>query len=862
MLKHLLTGFTLIAAAITVSAKSITPEEALSRLSDGNMRPAMPAKDGVKPRLVHTAKTTDGQPAVYIFNRGDDNDGFMILSADDTAYPLLGYSDCGTADATNLPPALEWWLGEYARQIEYANAHGITDGAEKNKVDIRSTWEPVAPQLNTRWDQVEPYYNLCPIYGNENTYTGCVATAMAQVAKYWNYPEVGKGSISYECEEISKRLSMNFALKKFDWKNMRDEYKKGQYTAAEAEAVAYLMKACGYAVKMSYSTSSSGALAMNIANGLKKYLDYDKNMVYDMRMYHSSTEWEKIIYDNLKNVGPVIYGGGSMLGGGHSFVCDGYDGNGMFHFNWGWSGMSDGYFSLDALNPESLGSGGGAGGGYNFTQDAVLGIQPPTGAEVKEQPELLTQQGSLVAQILSGYLTFDLDMENSSMWVNYNPSTLHVEMGARFEPQGATPGEVKYYSVSNKRYSIRPGYGFVAHSVSSDGGADTGLNPLISVETLASELADGVYKVTLETRDYTDDNAAWQKILCPYGYYDYVTVTKSGSTVTVSDIPAPSLDIVKGEITTKLMPYNSVKVSVELSNPSDIELSTGLAPVLVADGVMYFVGESVYVTVQPHETLTKQWNTAMSLLQQIAAPTSPVSYQLLFLDEKSLLFYEFVGSATMYPQEYPDIRISTSPRVTNAMRVVNSDNATTYYISDPTDIQVETEVMVMSEFSYPLLTCLCQKEEEGLAILSAAGKTEFFKLSLKPRKVTTTLNYPLLISGDQYLLYLAYQAGGYIALPNEKDVYVILETAGVDDVTVDGRLTVGYDRATREVKAAAAAGVTSLAAYTVSGTLVGSADGGNGDAVATLSLADAPEGVIIVRAADVHGNTRTMKIVR
>lgn len=860
MLKHILTGFALIAVAITASAKPITPEEALARLRSGNTRMSVAAKGGITPRLIHTTETADGNPAVYLFNRGEDS-GFMVLAADDTAYPLLGYADEGNADPSNLPPALEWWLGEYARQIEYANSKGISAESSKYKIDIRAGWEPIAPQIKTKWDQIEPYYNMCPLVGMDYAYTGCVATAMAQVAKYWNYPAVGKGYISYECSDISKRLDMDFSLRKFDWDNMLDSYLPGHYSQKEADAVAYLMKACGYAVKMSYSTSSSGALAMNIANGMKKYLNYDKNMVYDMRMYHSSSEWEKIIYDNLKNVGPVLYGGGSMLGGGHSFVCDGYDGNGLFHFNWGWSGMSDGYFSLDALNPDALGSGGGNGGGYNFTQDAVLGIQPPTGDEVKDQPSLLTMQGSLVAEIISGYLTFDLDMENGAMWVNYNPSTLRVEVGAKFIPQGNTPGDVKYFNVSNKRYVINPGYGFVAHSITSDN-VDVGLNPLISVDTMVEELADGVYKVVLETRDYTNDDAPWQPILCPYGYYDYVTVTKSGNNVTVKDVPAPSLDVTRGEITTKLMPYNVVKVSVDISNPSDIELSTGLAPVLVGNNTMLFIGESVYVTVQPHESITKEWYTSMNVMQQMTMPTEATTYQLLFLDERSLLFYDFAGTATMYPQEYPDITINSDPRVKNAVRTEETATATTYYISDPCNIEVTTRVVIQSDFSYPLLSCLCLPEDDKLAILTMSGSNQFFTSSRLPRTINTTLNYPTFEAGVKYLLYTCYTAGGYVALPSNKLVYVTMESAGVEDITVDAELSINYDRGSRSLTAVAASGVASLSAYSISGSLIGAAYGEDSDSTLTLSLDDAPQGVIIARATDSRGNTKTVKIVR
>ena len=171
---------------------------------------------------------------------------------------------------------------------------------------------------------------------------------------YWKYPERGKGTITYTASTIQKRLSMNFAAKAFDWANMLDRYEAGQYDDTQAGAVAYLMKACGYAVKMDYGTDSSGALAMNVANALTRYFDYDGNIDYQLRQYYSSTEWAEKMYANLRDVGPVIYGGGSMIGGGHSFICDGYSSDGYFHFNWGWTGMSNGYFKLEGLNPYAL----------------------------------------------------------------------------------------------------------------------------------------------------------------------------------------------------------------------------------------------------------------------------------------------------------------------------------------------------------------------------------------------------------------------------------------------------------------------------------------------------------------------------
>ncbi|MCM1451195.1 MAG: C10 family peptidase, partial [Clostridium sp.] len=349
-------------AAMPLMAKTLSPEEALARANQDTNGKRMAASAPLK--LAHTSKTPSGEAAVYVFNRGE-NLGYMLLGADDMALPVLGYSDEGSFAVENISPDFEWWLSEYGRRIEYANQSGALSGASaedqgegpKFLFATAVKGEAIAPQIKTLWDQIEPYNNKAPLYGANRTYTGCVATAMAQVMNYWQYPEKGQGSISYTSESIAKKLTLDFSRKKFDWANMLERYIPGEYTSAQADAVAYLMQACGYSVRSDYSTDATGALAMNIRKGLVKYFNYDGNSKYELRAYYTTPEWEQMIYDNLKNVGPILYGGGSYLGGGHSFICDGYDGNGMFHFNWGWSGISNGYFALDALTPDALGTG-------------------------------------------------------------------------------------------------------------------------------------------------------------------------------------------------------------------------------------------------------------------------------------------------------------------------------------------------------------------------------------------------------------------------------------------------------------------------------------------------------------------------
>ena len=255
----------LLFSVFAAEAKTVTPDEALMRANTTPAMRSMAARraPGVRPKLAYTQKTKDGAPAAYIFNYAG-NQGYMILSGDDVALPVLGYNDQGSIDAEALPPQLEWWLQEYARQIEYAVAHGASTVSRDAQPEGPKA-QAIAPMIKTYWDQGAPYNNKCPMLNAQRTYTGCVATAMAQVMKYFNYPAVGQNSISYNDEDgCGKRLSLNFAKRRFDWDNMLDTYKAGEYTDAQAEAVASLMQAAGYSVKMSYAADASGALAMNI----------------------------------------------------------------------------------------------------------------------------------------------------------------------------------------------------------------------------------------------------------------------------------------------------------------------------------------------------------------------------------------------------------------------------------------------------------------------------------------------------------------------------------------------------------------------------------------------------------------------
>lgn len=364
MKKLLLLTSALLTGCMAAMSAPLSPESALARIQTSNSSAARSIH--ITATELKITKSIDNQPAVYMFSRGE-NGGYLVVAADDSTTPLLGYSDQGNLPSAEeeLPDGLRYWLGSLAEQVAFNSRH-----CPKPSIRIeRSQRENIAPLVATKWNQSAPYNDLCPVQNNQRCVTGCVATAMAQVLKYYSYPTKGIGTYSYEWDNNGTKteLSFNYGNTTFDWANMTNTYDANS-TAAQKTAVATLMKACGVAVDMNYTNLSSGAQAWKVGRAYIEQFGYDKGLRYLQRDYFTIPEWEDILYDNLKNYGPITYGGLSN-DGGHEFVCDGYQ-NGYFHINWGWGGMSDGYFLITALDPDAQGIGGSTSG-YNFGQDAI-----------------------------------------------------------------------------------------------------------------------------------------------------------------------------------------------------------------------------------------------------------------------------------------------------------------------------------------------------------------------------------------------------------------------------------------------------------------------------------------------------------
>lgn len=325
----------------------------------------------------------------YAFDIGVNN-GFILISGDDKVQPVLGYCDEGTFSRDGAPKNFIKWLENYKSEIRYAieamDESEATQQVWTSLLEGRSTTlnkkkGGVSPLVTTKWNQ-SPYYNdLCPYDNNkkQRTVSGCVATAMAQIMKFWSYPKTGTGFHSYNHSKFGT-LSANFGSTTYKWSSMPDKL-----TSSDS-AVAILMYHCGVSVDMNYGVAADGGSTAYVISdqspvtncaeyAFKTYFGY-KDATGKIRANYSLSSWINLLQNELDNGQPILYAGFGN-GGGHAFVFDGYDDNDYFHVNWGWGGIYNGYFAVSALNPDDVGTGGGSGG-YNSGQTAIVGIKPPS----------------------------------------------------------------------------------------------------------------------------------------------------------------------------------------------------------------------------------------------------------------------------------------------------------------------------------------------------------------------------------------------------------------------------------------------------------------------------------------------------
>ena len=488
------------------------------------------------------ASTPSDHAAYYVFNNGSGQSGYVIVAGDDRAPAVLGYSDRGHFDTQDIPEALQSLLDGYAAQIE-----ALEQGAKA--APQLTTAGAIAPLVTATWSQNNPFNTLLPfVPSGKHAAVGCVATALAQVMYYWQWPARPTRPIAaYTSQYTSSGQTLSYFMPElpvidFNWPVMQDSYLYSDSTNVAGIAAATLSLYCAQAMEMTFKPSSSGATTSAIPCQAATYFDYDARAHMESRGNYTTQGWADLLYNELAAGRPVIYSG-SKKSGGHAFICDGYDGNGMFHFNWGWNGKSNGYFLLNVLNPDLQGTGSASGTyGYILTQGAIIGFQPDKGGD--HVFELTIRDHVLKSYVgTRSYSSGSFKANVSGIFYNYTSDTLNVQLGwGLFDGQ-----EVVDVLYSRHSSALKPGY-----RITYD---DQQL-------LFGSGMTTGTYRIMPMYCEYGTSN--WRP--CAGSDRSFIEVTINGNSCTVTghgSSAAPDYTI------------NGTTVSGTLHNgrPADINLS-------------------------------------------------------------------------------------------------------------------------------------------------------------------------------------------------------------------------------------------------------------------------------------------------
>ena len=299
--------------------------------------------------------------------------GVVFISKDDDIEPVLGISD-EDFDVNNMPCGMKWWLNTANKSLERMKAKGITYSANPMAASGRPTYF-----IKTYWNQDKPFNNLCPQINGSAAPTGCIATAMAQIMKYYQYPATSKGTGIYSVTTYKDKNDKEGTTKwykrelghTYQWTAMLSSY--GIVSEDENDAVATLMADAGAASQMNYQANGSGTIAWYAAKGFAENFRYDSLAISCLqRDFYTDAEWMELVRKEMEAKQPVLYCGSDEIDGGHAFLLDGIQEDGKVHVNWGWGKSGDGWFDIDVLRPNITGF---TGEGFNIGQSMVLGFK-------------------------------------------------------------------------------------------------------------------------------------------------------------------------------------------------------------------------------------------------------------------------------------------------------------------------------------------------------------------------------------------------------------------------------------------------------------------------------------------------------
>ena len=724
----------------------------------------------------------------YVFNIGE-REGYIILSADDcTGDLVLGYADEGSLDPDNMPENMRAWLQGYDDQIAWMKQHGISqEPAAARGEGTMTIRTPIAPMLTTMWNQDSPYNDRCPYVladpNDGSTITraaaGCLATAGAQVM-YWHQKKYGQQTgrwttttqpiPSYEqtqqpypivtswtdAQHYTTTMTVEAkAPTTIDWSKLADSYPASDEANAE---VAKLIEYIGAGLQMNYGPMSAAAYSL-FPPMLINYFGYNHSAQFVERRYYSYSEWTALMYDQLKNVGPVFFGGQST-GGGHAFVLDGYDEEDYFHVNWGWGGKSNGYFKLSVLYSDKQGIGGSSSSdGYNYFQNATINVNPDNSTGDIDSTIRLT-----VSKVWADVTTFERASAQDVFDLSKN-SPLHIE----------------YYNQTSEEYTFDIALvvlkddtplGMIELGKNEKYGVNTGYNDRYISIQLNGNIPDGTYRMMPICRKSGGGN--WYDMFNANQYYFLLTI--SGNKLTVEPMGIVNL---KAKLAASEQPKvgKPLTITATVTNNGPfysgdlllVHKATQAAKILMAQQIEIAKGQ----TTQYDFTFTPSQDGEMKLM--------------LATDEDSIttITINIAPSTTttgMLSMKKEDITLNEgdfdkgiySNTISGTIKITNSGT------NDHTS-------------GTCIILCKVVNMEEHIG--EEAGKITSDIVIPKGSTKEIPFEFDGLLPGEHYFFYVGY--GETMAKINSSDIFVV--NPGIDSYTADGTLTSEAPKAVVEV---------------------------------------------------------------
>ncbi len=602
------------------------------------------------PRLGGTADTRG--TAYYVFNATAG--GYVIVAGDDRAPAVLAYSDQGTLDTADVPEALQELLDSYAEQIDLLSQQQATATASL------TSRAPIAPMLTATFSQNSPYNIKLPYIEGKHAYVGCVATAVAQVMHYWKYPQSTTMTVPGYTTENLQIFMPALPVTTFNWNMIQPSYLTNDTLSAQGLEAGKLSLYCAQALRMDFKKSSSSAYSNDIPKVLRDYFGYKPQVKYLQRKFFTTAQWEEMIYSELAAGRPIIYSG-SKKSGGHAFVCDGYN-DGLYHINWGWNGLSNGYFVLNILNPDAQGTGGVDGAyGYVMNQAMVTQIEPGSGSSTDlmvtaRQFEVTTYSANRTSS------NYDFTATVITHFFNITDEPISFSYGWALY-QGDTFLKMVYDQ--GKRESLDSWYY---------------IYPTVSV-AFGSGLANGTYRLVPMYRDY-NGTTAWKP--CPGSDVNYARIIIDGNRCNVTAFgqsATPSYYVNDIEVSGHMHLNRPVYIDMKLTNQgytrNDV-IYVHRNGTLVTAGLVDLAKDSTGVVHFEYMPQVKGNNTlSFSLNENGSNPIASRSFIITQVPQVELAGTSTVLNAT-----------NTSPRTINSdkfsIRLNVTNNSSTAYDEDIT----------------------------------------------------------------------------------------------------------------------------------------------------------------------------------